>query len=81
MVAIFQDNQALCADVKERVVQHYIHCIETHGRHVQYLRFLETLVRAEGVFIRRCQDMVMSEVRVSSGLLKGSRSPKFFVFQ
>ncbi|CAG0888142.1 unnamed protein product, partial [Cyprideis torosa] len=62
MCAIFQDNQALCVDVNERVVQHYIHCIATYGRHVQYLKFLETLVRADGQFIRRCQDMVMTEM-------------------
>ncbi|XP_076048925.1 inositol 1,4,5,-trisphosphate receptor isoform X4 [Oratosquilla oratoria] len=60
--AIFKDNLALCSEVSERVVQHFIHCIETHGRHVQYLKFLQTIVKAESQFIRRCQDLVMQEL-------------------
>lgn len=39
-----------------------MHCIETHGRHVQYLKFLQTIVKAENQFIRKCQDLVMQEV-------------------
>ena len=62
--AIFQDNIQLCNEVTERVVQHFVHCIETHGRHVQYLRFLQTIVKSEGNFIRKCQDTVMAEVRL-----------------
>ncbi|KAK6175051.1 hypothetical protein SNE40_013589 [Patella caerulea] len=60
--AIFQDNVNLCNEVTERVVQHFVHCIETHGRHVQYLKFLQTIVKAEGQHVRRCQEMVMSEL-------------------
>ncbi|XP_061430042.1 inositol 1,4,5-trisphosphate receptor type 1-like [Lethenteron reissneri] len=59
---IFMDNIQLCNEVTERVVQHFIHCIETHGRHVQYLRFLQTIVRAEGKHIKKSQDMVMAEL-------------------
>lgn len=50
--AIFQDNAGLCGDVSEKVVQHFVHCIESHGRHVQYLKFLQTVVRTENQFIR-----------------------------
>lgn len=64
--SIFQDNSILCNEVCEKVIQHFIHCIETHGRHVQYLQFLQTIVKAEGQFIRKCQDMVMQEL-VNSG--------------
>ena len=60
--AIFQDNAQLCGEISEKVVQHFAHCVETHGRHVEYLYFLQTIVRAEGQFIRKCQDMVMQEV-------------------
>lgn len=49
--------------MNEKVIQHFVHCIESHGRHVQYLKFLQTIVKAEGQFIRKCQDMVMQEVR------------------
>lgn len=60
--SIFRDNYTLCNEVNEKVIQHFIHCIETHGRHVQYLKFFQTIVKAENQFIRKCQDMVMQEV-------------------
>jgi inositol 1,4,5-triphosphate receptor type 1 len=60
--SIYQNNYALCSEINERVVQHFIHCIETVGKHVQYLKFLQTIVKAEGQYIRRCQDMVMQEM-------------------
>ena len=33
--AIFQDNAVLCNEVNDKVVQHFVQCIETHGKHVQ----------------------------------------------
>ncbi|KAG8235388.1 hypothetical protein J437_LFUL009247, partial [Ladona fulva] len=42
--SIFQDNSTLCNEVNEKVIQHFVHCIETHGRHVQYLKFLQTIL-------------------------------------
>ena len=60
--AIFKDNLVLCNEVNEKVIQHFVHCIEIHGRHVEYLKFLQTIVRAENQFIRKCQDMVMQEL-------------------
>ena len=57
------ENSVLCYDVTEKVVQHIVHCIETQGRHVEYLKVLQTLVKAEGQSIRKTQDMVMAEVR------------------
>lgn len=62
MTAIFLDNKSLCNEVTERVIQHFVHCIETHGRRVPYLKFLQTVVKAEGEFIKKTQDMVMAEV-------------------
>ncbi|XP_055933546.1 inositol 1,4,5-trisphosphate receptor-like isoform X7 [Argiope bruennichi] len=62
MRSIFMDNVSLCNELNDRVVQHFVHCIETHGRHVQYLKFLQTIVKAEGQYIRKCQDMVMQEM-------------------
>ncbi|KAK3865118.1 hypothetical protein Pcinc_029236 [Petrolisthes cinctipes] len=67
--AVFKDNSHLCGEVSERVIQHFIHCIETHGRHVQYLKFLQTIVKAEGTFLRRSQDMVMQEVSAAEDVL------------
>jgi inositol 1,4,5-triphosphate receptor type 1 len=66
MCAIFQGNGNLCNEVNEKVIQHFVHCIESHGRHVQYLRFLQTIVRTENQFYRRSQDLVMQEM-VHSG--------------
>ncbi|XP_048462422.1 inositol 1,4,5-trisphosphate receptor type 1 isoform X2 [Rhincodon typus] len=62
MQHIFMNNFQLCSEINERVVQHFVHCIETHGRNVQYLKFLQTIVKAEGKFIKKCQDMVMAEL-------------------
>ncbi|XP_015988623.2 inositol 1,4,5-trisphosphate receptor type 1 isoform X10 [Rousettus aegyptiacus] len=66
MQHIFMNNFQLCSEINERVVQHFVHCIETHGRNVQYIKFLQTIVKAEGKFIKKCQDMVMAEL-VNSG--------------
>ena len=67
--AIFQDNAQLCSEVSDKEVQHFVHCIETHGRHVEYVHFLQTIVKAEGQYIRKCQDMVMQEVIFFSSFL------------
>lgn len=66
--SIFQDNLQQCNEVSERVVQHFVRCIETHGRHMQYLKFLQTIIKAEGSYIRKCQDVVMSEVCASRNI-------------
>ncbi|XP_051483987.1 inositol 1,4,5-trisphosphate receptor type 2 isoform X4 [Apus apus] len=58
----FMNNYLLCNEISERVVQHFVHCIETHGRHVEYLRFLQTIVKADGKYVKKCQDMVMTEL-------------------
>ncbi|XP_052861613.1 inositol 1,4,5-trisphosphate receptor isoform X2 [Anopheles cruzii] len=60
--AIFKDNLNLCNEVSDKVVQHFVHCVEIHGRHVEYLKFLQTIIKAENQFIRKCQDMVMQEL-------------------
>ncbi|KAL8219111.1 UNVERIFIED_CONTAM: Inositol 1,4,5-trisphosphate receptor type 2 [Gekko kuhli] len=59
---IFTNNYHLCNEISERAVQHFVHCIETHGRHVEYLRFLQTIVKADGKYVKKCQDMVMTEL-------------------
>ncbi|KAL4226234.1 Inositol 1 [Mactra antiquata] len=60
--AIFRDNVMLANEITDNVIQHFVHAIETHTRHVQYLKFLQTVVKAEGQYIRKTQDMVMSEL-------------------
>ncbi|CAL8335835.1 unnamed protein product [Lota lota] len=62
MQHIFMNNFQLCSEINERVVQHFVHCIETHGRNVHYLKFLQTIVKAESKFIKKCQDIVMAEL-------------------
>ncbi|KAG8429017.1 hypothetical protein GDO86_018533, partial [Hymenochirus boettgeri] len=59
---IFMNNYHLCNEISERVVQHFVHCVETHGRHVEYLRFLQTIVKADGKYVKKCQDIVMTEL-------------------
>lgn len=60
---IFQNNYHLCNEISDRVVHHFVHCMETHGRRVPYLRFLQTIVKADGKYVKKCQDKVMTEVR------------------
>lgn len=59
---IFNENLALCNEVTDRVIQQIVHSIEQHGRHVNYLKLLQTLLKAEGQLIRKTQDVIMSEV-------------------
>lgn len=51
MCAIFKDNPVLCSEIGggsggtgDKVVQHFIHCIESQGKHVEYLEFFQTVV-------------------------------------
>ncbi|XP_020651503.3 inositol 1,4,5-trisphosphate-gated calcium channel ITPR3 [Pogona vitticeps] len=62
MQHIFLNNYQLCSEIGETVLQHFIHCLATHGRHVQYLDFLHTIIKAEGKYIKKCQDMIMTEL-------------------
>uniref|UniRef100_A0A4W4FAS1 Inositol 1,4,5-trisphosphate receptor n=1 Tax=Electrophorus electricus TaxID=8005 RepID=A0A4W4FAS1_ELEEL len=59
---IFQNNSHLCNDISDRVVHHFVQCIAMHGRHVDYLRFLQTIVKADGKNMKKCQDKVMTEL-------------------
>ncbi|XP_029911176.1 inositol 1,4,5-trisphosphate-gated calcium channel ITPR3 isoform X2 [Myripristis murdjan] len=59
---IFSNNYQLCSEISEGVLQHFIHCLATHGRHVQYLNFLHTIIKAEGKYVKKCQDMIMTEL-------------------
>nr|AGN03925.1 inositol 1,4,5-trisphosphate receptor [Dugesia japonica] len=62
MSAIYKDNLKLCNSVPEKVVQHYVRCIETHGHQVPFLKFLQTIIKVQDQYIRKCQDMVISEL-------------------
>ncbi|KAL6106962.1 itpr2 [Pungitius sinensis] len=59
---IFMNNYQLCNEISDRVVHHFVHCIETHGRHVQYLKFLQTIVKEDAKYVKKCQDKVMTEL-------------------
>ncbi|XP_063389990.1 inositol 1,4,5-trisphosphate receptor [Cydia fagiglandana] len=61
--AIFKDNATLCShEGNEKVVAHFVHCIESRGRRPAYLHFLRTIVHADTQYIRRSQDLVMQEM-------------------
>ncbi|ELW69529.1 Inositol 1,4,5-trisphosphate receptor type 3 [Tupaia chinensis] len=62
MQHIFLNNYQLCSEIGEPVLQHFVHLLATHGRHVQYLDFLHTVIKAEGKYVKKCQDMVMTEL-------------------
>jgi len=59
---IFMNNVQLCKTITEKHIQHFVHLIELHGRKVLYIKFLQTIVKAENQYIKNCQDIVMSEV-------------------
>ncbi|XP_056279702.1 inositol 1,4,5-trisphosphate receptor type 3 isoform X2 [Pseudoliparis swirei] len=59
---IFCNNYQLCSEISESILQHFVHCLATHGRHVQYLYFLHTIIKAEGKYVKKCQDMIMTEL-------------------
>lgn len=63
---IFSNNYQLCSEISENVLQHFMNCLSTHGRHVQYLSFLHTIIKAEGKYVKKCQDMIMTEVWVNN---------------
>lgn len=60
---IFMDNYQLCNEISDRVVHHLVHSVATQGRHVQCLKFLLTIVKGDGKYVKKCQDKVMTEVR------------------
>ncbi|XP_036879707.2 inositol 1,4,5-trisphosphate-gated calcium channel ITPR3 isoform X2 [Manis javanica] len=62
MQHIFLNNYQLCSEMGEPVLQHFVHLLATHGRHVQYLDFLHTVIKAEGKYVKKCQDMIMTEL-------------------
>ena len=59
--AIFLDNKALCSEVSTSVVQHFVRAT-ARCRHQQYIKLLQSIIKPKGSLIRKCQDMVMSEV-------------------
>jgi inositol 1,4,5-triphosphate receptor type 1 len=59
------NNVQLCKTITEKHVQHFVHLIELHGRKVLYIKFLQTIVKAENQYIKNCQDIVMAEVKIS----------------
>lgn len=77
---IFRNNYILCNEISDRVVHHFVHCMETHGRHVQYLRFLQTIVKADGKYVKECQCKVMNEVGMTFDL-KESLTGDFFFYR
>ncbi|TRY82341.1 hypothetical protein DNTS_000065, partial [Danionella cerebrum] len=56
------NNFQLCSEISESVLHHFIHCLATQGRHIQYLNFLHTIIKAEGKYVKKCQDMIMTEL-------------------
>jgi len=59
--AIFLDNEPLCSEVSEHVIQHFVRATARH-RHMQYLKVLQTIMKPKCSLIRKAQDMIMSEV-------------------
>lgn len=65
---IFKDNTVLCNELNERLVQNFIHALESHSLEeskVPYLEFLQTICISDGHEIKKNQDMIISELMMS----------------
>lgn len=87
LMAIFNGNPHLTNQISKSIVQYVIQCIEK-GRHSKYLEFLQTIVRVNGSYNRRVQDMVMQEVRMYTriyvrmlGIVSSSNCKDFLPFR
>ncbi|XP_076840863.1 inositol 1,4,5-trisphosphate-gated calcium channel ITPR2 isoform X1 [Brachyhypopomus gauderio] len=63
---IFQNNFHLCSEISDRVIHHIVQCIAMQEQSVAYLRFLQTIVKADGKYVKKCQDKVMTELANAS---------------
>ena len=62
---IFRDNTVLCNEISERLIQNFVHALEHQnddGAKVPYLKFLQTIAISEGHEIKKCQDIIMTEI-------------------
>ncbi|GAU93572.1 hypothetical protein RvY_05495 [Ramazzottius varieornatus] len=64
--SIFEGNYDLCSEVTPHVVQHFISCIENQGENVEYIRALQALVYADNRFVKKTQDLIVSELLSSA---------------
>ncbi len=66
ITSIFKDNNSLCNEINERLIQNCIHEIENQNSldesKVPYLEFLQTICLVEETEIRKNQDMIIDEL-------------------
>lgn len=62
---IFKDNSILLNEINERLIQNFIHALEHQNvdeSKVPYLEFLQTICVLDGHEVKKCQDMIISEL-------------------
>ena len=62
---IYRDNTVLCNEISERLIQNFVHALEHQnegGSKVSYLKFLQTISICDGHEIKKCQDIIMTEI-------------------
>lgn len=62
---IFKDNSVLLNEINERLIQNFIHALEHQNvdeSKVPYLEFLQTVCVLDGHEVKKCQDMIISEL-------------------
>lgn len=62
---IFKDNSVLVNEINERLIQNFIHALEHQNvdeSKVPYLEFLQTVCVLDGHEVKKCQDMIISEL-------------------
>ena len=62
---IFKDNSVLLNEINERLIQNFVHALDNQNveeSKVPYLEFLQTICSIEGHEVKKCQDMIITEL-------------------
>ena len=62
---IFKDNAMLINEISERLIQNFIHALEHQSvdeSKVPYLEFLQAICIIDGHEVKKCQDLIISEL-------------------
>lgn len=62
MQYIFLNNYQFCFEISEFVLQYFVYLLVMYGCYVQYLDFLYIVIKVEGKYVKKCQDMIMIEL-------------------
>lgn len=62
---IFKDNSVLLNEINERLIQNFVHALDNQNveeSKVPYLEFLQTICLIDGHEVKKCQDLIITEL-------------------